>query len=478
MRTRCSCSAWSRAPANSSARRPSSSVERSHSRRTAPNITHSMHAAWLVYEREPEARIAAERALALEPRDALTLDTIGVVLSRLGAHERAVDVFHRAVLAAPRNPSFQFNLAAALRFLGRFAQAEQAYENVIALDPTFFRAHSALSELRRQTPESNHVQRLLAALATLQSDADGELHLRHALAKEYEDLGDFDAAFEHLAAGKAKKRAQLRYSIDADRALFASVETLFDRSRIAAGAVGHPSAEPIFVVGMPRTGTTLVERILSSHSHGALRRRAAELRSLPETLGRDVVEARLGRGDLEARRRRRFRRARCRLRCEHSTVDRQQAAVRRQDAAEFLLHRVHSPRAAAGEDRLPAARSAGYLSQQLPPDVCRGVLLLQLRVRSRRHRALLCDVRSIDEPLGRRLAGQGPRSSPTRTWFAIRKGRRAGCSIFADWAGSRAASIFRTTPHRSRLRARSKCANACMPLRSGDGGGMPTSSAR
>ena len=74
------------------------------------------------------------------------------------------------------------------------------------------------------------------------------------------------AAFEHLAAGKAKKRAQLRYSIEDDRALFERVQALFDRARIARGADGYSSSEPIFVVGMPRTGTTLVERILSSHS--------------------------------------------------------------------------------------------------------------------------------------------------------------------------------------------------------------------
>jgi tetratricopeptide (TPR) repeat protein len=217
-------------------------------------------------KRESDARAEAERALALDPSDALTLDTIGVVLSRLGAHERAAEVFRRCVLAAPRNPSFQFNLAASLRFLGHFEEAEQAYEATINLDATFYRAHSALSDLRKQTPKRNHVQRLLAALAAAQSDVDGELHVRHALAKEYEDLGDFGAAFEHLTAGKAKKRAQLRYSFEDDRVLFAKVEALFDRSRVAQGAVGHPSTEPVFVIGMPRTGTTLVERILSSHS--------------------------------------------------------------------------------------------------------------------------------------------------------------------------------------------------------------------
>jgi tetratricopeptide (TPR) repeat protein len=228
---------------------------------------HAQYARCLaVLKNEGEALAAVDRALALEPRNALTLDTIGVVLSRLAAHERAVEVFRRAVVAAPGNPSFQYNLASSLRFLGRFDEAERAYEAAIGVAPRFFRAHSAVAELRKQTPERNHIARLLAALETAGSDADGALHLRHALAKEYEDIGDFGAAFAHLSAGKAAKRRELRYSIDDDRALFAKVQSLFDDERVRRPAAGDPSAEPIFVVGMPRTGTTLVERILSSHS--------------------------------------------------------------------------------------------------------------------------------------------------------------------------------------------------------------------
>jgi hypothetical protein len=134
------------------------------------------------------------------------------------------------------------------------------------LQPKLYRAHSALAELRKQTVEHNHIARLTSLLPGAADDVDGELHLRHALAKEYEDLGDYDRAFAELGAGKARKRGQLRYSSNEDRALFAAVEAAFDEARCAAPPAGHSSAEPIFVVGMPRSGTTLVERILSSHS--------------------------------------------------------------------------------------------------------------------------------------------------------------------------------------------------------------------
>lgn len=228
---------------------------------------HAHHARCLaLLKREPEARVAAERSAALEPKDALTLDTLGVVWSLLSSHERAAGAFRAAVGASPDNPGFRYNLAACLRFLGSFDAAEQEYEAAIRLEPRFYRAHSALATLRKQTPERNHVARLTALLRAAAGDVDGELHLRHALAKEYEDLGDYDRAFAELTAGKARKRQQLQYSSETDRALFATVEELFDASRCAAPPPGHDSAEPIFVVGMPRTGTTLVERILSSHS--------------------------------------------------------------------------------------------------------------------------------------------------------------------------------------------------------------------
>ncbi len=228
---------------------------------------HAQHArCFAMLQRDSEARAAAERAQALGPSDALTLDTLGVVWSRLNAHECAVEAFGGAVRAQPENAGFHYNLAASLRFLGRFEDAERSYEAAIRLAPKLYRAHSALAELRKQTVERNHIERLRALLPVAAGDVDAELHLHHALAKEYEDLGDYDRAFAELTAGRAKRRRQLRYSSDDDRALFAKVQALFDERRCSSPPAGHPSAEPIFVVGMPRSGTTLVERILSSHS--------------------------------------------------------------------------------------------------------------------------------------------------------------------------------------------------------------------
>ena len=237
---------------------------------------HAQLGRWLSrLHRGAEAIESVERALALEPVAAVTLDTIGVVLSRANLHERAVECFKRAASADPGRASLHFNLGSSLKFTGDFDEAERAYERCLVAEPKYFRAHSALSQLRPQTSARNHVSRLTALLADSALDADAELLLRHALAKELEDVGRHAESFEQLAIGKARKRSLLAYDFARDRLLFETVMRLFPTPLIvqtpdAAVAPERWAAQggqvvPIFVVGMPRTGTTLVERILSSH---------------------------------------------------------------------------------------------------------------------------------------------------------------------------------------------------------------------
>ena len=228
---------------------------------------HAQLARWLVLSHQAEDAMAAvERALALAPRSAATLDTLGVVLSHARRHERAIACFERAVQLDPRQANLHFNLASSLKFLGRFDEAEQAYEACIACDSTYWRAHSALAQLKRQTVARNHVPRLTALLESKGLPVDGELHLCHALAKELEDLGRDAEAFDQLLRGKTRKRASLGYDFSRDAELFAATSRASREPTALAGVIQPGSCEaPVFVVGMPRTGTTLVERILASH---------------------------------------------------------------------------------------------------------------------------------------------------------------------------------------------------------------------
>lgn len=247
----------------------------------------------ILLRRDGEASRAAREALALAPTDARTFDTIGCVLARLGDHEASLSPFIAAVEAEPDNLDYRYNLAAASSFTGRTDGARGHYEAILAADPGNARAHYALAILSRQTAQANHVLRLEAALAAAQKPDDA-LRIRYALAKELEDIGD-RTAFHHLSEANAAHKRNIRYDFSQDSAIFDAMETLFeDASNSAAPGTGNPDPAPIFVVGMPRTGTTLVDRILSSHpevgSAGELQAMPLAIKQLARTPSRVVID--------------------------------------------------------------------------------------------------------------------------------------------------------------------------------------------
>jgi tetratricopeptide (TPR) repeat protein len=248
----------------------------------------------ILLRRDGEAADAARAAMALAPGEALTLDTIGCVFARLGDHEASVVPFTGAVAADPVNLDFRYNLAAASGFTGRVEDARAHYETILAADPGNARAHYALAILSRQTMQANHVPRLEAALAAARRPEDG-LRIRYALAKELEDVGNAADAFLHLSAANAAHKQSIRYDFAQDAAIFDAIEALFgDGGSLASGA-GNPAPAPLFVIGMPRTGTTLVDRILSSHrdvgSAGELQAMPLAVKQATGTPSRVVIDA-------------------------------------------------------------------------------------------------------------------------------------------------------------------------------------------
>ncbi|AIF46166.1 sulfotransferase [Dyella japonica A8] len=213
--------------------------------------------------RTRDALHAADKALALRPTDAFTLDTLGVVYTQGHAHERAATAFRGAVELMPGQASYRFNLATALVAMGDIANAEQELEAAIGIDPTFWSSHLTLAQLRRQTPDHNHIARLQALAASHPQDEQAQTFVNMALAKEHEDLGEYPAAFDRLVRGKSSGKDKRGYSSRHDEALFDAITRQFPAAPHAMA--GDPTQEPIFVIGMPRSGTTLVERIISSH---------------------------------------------------------------------------------------------------------------------------------------------------------------------------------------------------------------------
>lgn len=210
-----------------------------------------------------EARLEANRAMSLDPRDPLTLDALGMIYAQTHAHESAVTAFRQAVSLAPTSVACRFNLASALTTTGDTDGAEQELEACITLDAKSWHAHLLLAQLRRQTAERNHLARLQHLFA-LHKRSAAAVSLNLAMAKEYEDLGKYPESFRHTAQGKASARSARPYSIQRDTGMFEALMRAFPKARSEVPG-GASSDQPIFVIGMPRSGTTLVSRILSSH---------------------------------------------------------------------------------------------------------------------------------------------------------------------------------------------------------------------
>jgi len=218
----------------------------------------------LALGRLPEACLAAAAARRDAPADPVMLDAIGSLFSQGNDQRQALEAFDRAVDLAPDSAHFRFNRATVHRFLGQLEEAERDYDRVIELKPDDYEAHKNRSELRTQSPTANHIDELERLLKTGVADWRGAVQIRYALAKEYEDLGDYGKAFEHLREGASKRRRHMRYDIATD---VATVDWIIEAfPAMSARATGMPNAAPIFIVGLPRSGTTLVDRILGSHS--------------------------------------------------------------------------------------------------------------------------------------------------------------------------------------------------------------------
>lgn len=205
------------------------------------------------------AEECARAALACAPLSDLVLDAIAAIHTRLGQHEQAARVLRRAADEGSRNPAVHFNLGSSLKFIGDFDGARAALEMAIHLAPRYIKAHAALTALGGISADRHHLDRLTGLIATV-PDARDRIHLAHAAARECEALGRYDEAFAHLHSGKQALLKALgadpRESATALAAVLAAP---------SPAITGTSLAEPVFVVGMPRSGTTLVDRILSGH---------------------------------------------------------------------------------------------------------------------------------------------------------------------------------------------------------------------
>ncbi|NNE56628.1 MAG: sulfotransferase family protein [Hellea sp.] len=208
------------------------------------------------------AKICADRAAKLTIKDGYIADQIGVVYSRTGFHELAIKLFLQAVSHKNPHANSFYNLGASELFLGHFENAKQAYSNALKRDENHYGALASMIALEKQTEDNHRLDQLKDLYDRLADNEDAAHQLGHTIAKTLEDLGHYDESLGWLQKAKSVKREKFAYDRNLGKKMFEAAKTTIGATSIT------PNSEttPLFVVGMPRTGTTLVDRILSSHS--------------------------------------------------------------------------------------------------------------------------------------------------------------------------------------------------------------------
>ena len=243
--------------------------------------------------RHEEGTDACRRALALDPESSDAYNSLGLLLQEQARDDEAIAAFDRATALAPTATLPLANKGAALTQCGRLDEAVAVIERAHALDPgsaSIWYTRAMTKQFDLDTVEIAAMEELAAPDRT--PSYTDRLYLHFALGGAYLERNDAERAFHHLDAGNRMKRAQLRYDADAAERRIEAIAAAFPPALIAeAPSTGFPSELPVFVVGMPRSGTTLVEQILASHPHvygaGELRHFEAEVQRAAREQGRD-----------------------------------------------------------------------------------------------------------------------------------------------------------------------------------------------
>jgi len=214
-----------------------------------------------------EARATLAGLEARAQGDARLLTAIAGLYTGANAHEDRLRCAQRALALAPGEPAMLGSCAAAETACGLLQDAERHLDELLERKPNDHGSYYRRSILRQQHADRNHVTELTSVLASLPAQSADIIPLCFALAKEYEDQACHLLSFSHLRRGAARRRRGMTYEVADDEAAMRAIAQAFDRRCLSAvGTVGEADPTAIFVTGLPRSGTTLVDRILSSHS--------------------------------------------------------------------------------------------------------------------------------------------------------------------------------------------------------------------
>ncbi len=211
------------------------------------------------------ADAALRETRRIRPTDPVVLDLIGHTLSLMGEHTLAKSFFAKAVNLQPNHPPFMLNLANNLVYHGETDLSQTLFKDVIRIQPDSPQAHWALATAIKAKDDS-HIKQMKPLISARKNNPRARAFYYYAIGKEYEDMQQWDQAFSAFEQGANARHESIEYDEASEIEMFEFLKTHFTEAWLESGPAGHQSHAPIFVLGQPRTGTTLIERIITSHS--------------------------------------------------------------------------------------------------------------------------------------------------------------------------------------------------------------------
>jgi predicted Zn-dependent protease len=236
----------------------------------APSFDAARHNYAIVLNRQGNAAAAlpqVERLLAREPRNPGYRNLKAAILAHLGDYAESIALYEKALVDLPQQPKVWMSYGHALKTAGRRSDSIAAYRRAIAMEPALGEAYWSLANLKTFRFTQSDLLALRSALARSDLTDEDRLHFEFSVGKALEDQGTYEESFEHYAAGNAIHHRTHPYSADENELYVRRCKQLFTPQFFAErSGAGSTARDPIFILGLPRSGSTLLEQILASHS--------------------------------------------------------------------------------------------------------------------------------------------------------------------------------------------------------------------
>lgn len=235
-----------------------------------PSFNAARHNYAIVLYRQNKAEDTIDqlgRLLETDPRNVTYRNLQAATLVRVGDYDQAIDTYEAILKEYPQHALGWMSYGHCLKTVGRQAESIAAYRESIKLKPNLGEAYWSLANLKTFRFTNDDIKQIRAQLESKELGNEDDFHLHFTLGKALEDAKQYEDSFKHYSMGNEKRRQELEYNADDTSAHVQSSKKLFSKTFLSNRAgQGSQSADPIFIVGLPRSGSTLIEQILSSHS--------------------------------------------------------------------------------------------------------------------------------------------------------------------------------------------------------------------